>query len=436
MGFSSRRMLNTAIIVLLIAIVIESVAVASMALIVPDLPVRLQRIAAVPAAAAPPTQQTPALLNNDRPLTITDTFDVPSPRWDQSAVSIQDGALHTELFMANAEVYSLWRGVPDNDTISSRVQDFTMHVSIRQTRGNDDAFYGVRFRQNTTDSYLMVALNARGYYRIFRSSFGEQRDVVPWTFSRHIRPGLNVANQLQVSAENTQIRVVINGITLTTVTDLSPVAGQLTLSTFTTNSDYVNVAFDDIHGETAGVSFHDAFTDANASSFSLGGSYTKDGSYHIVSSPNVTVWQNPLPRASTTVQNFRLQVDSTIIAGDTDQIAYGVIFGDTGDFGYTMVLISGNGVLSVIRNDSNGNSQQYIDPLPLDSVTAGRNQQTSIDIVLINSELRITINGTDLGILQLDNVTTGSVGMIVVCGDTDVQVDFDNFALQEITANE
>lgn len=432
MGFSSRRILTTSIIVLMVIVIIEAAAVASVFFIVPDLPARLQRITAVPSAAAPSAQQTPAQLNNDRPLTITDTFDTPSPRWDQSAVRIQDGALHTELFMPNADVYTLWRGIPDDVEMGSRVQDFTMQVNITQARGSDDAFYGIRFRQNTTDSYLMVALNARGYYRVWRSSFGDQRDIVPWTFTRHINQGLNATNQLQVSAANTQVAVFINGVPITTFSDLSPVSGQLTLSTFTTNGDYVDVAFDDVRGESGGKSFSDDFADAATTSFSLGGSFTNNGTYHIISSPNVTVWQNPLPRASTTIANFRLQVDSSIVAGDINQVAYGVIFGDTGDFGYTMLLISGSGVLSVVRNDSDGNSQQYIQPLQLESVGVGLNQQTNIEIVLMNTELRIIINGVDLGVLQLDSNTPGSVGMIVVCGETDVQVDFDNFALQEL----
>jgi len=338
--------------------------------------------------------------------------------------------------MSNAEVYTLWKGIPGDDTFDSRVQNFVLSVDVTQTAGSDDAFYGIRFRQNTTDSYVMVAINARGYYRIFRTTFGEISDIVPWTFSRNLRPGINATNTLLVHADNTLIHVFINGIHVDEVDDLSPVQGQLTLSTFTTNGDYVNVSYDNISGDSGGKTFREDFTDASTSSFSLGGSYTGDGVYHIISSPNVTVWQNPLPRAATTVQDFRLAVDATITLGDPEQLAYGLIFGDTGDFGYTMVLISGSGVLSVVRKGSDGSSQEFINPIILDQVTPGLNQKTRIELSLRNNELSVAINGDDLGGLMLDSTPSGSVGMIVLCGDTNGQVDFDNFTLSELRADE
>ncbi|MEY2846916.1 MAG: hypothetical protein RL076_2462 [Chloroflexota bacterium] len=436
MRISSRRILTIGIVVLLVALVVEVGVLLGTAFMVPDLTERIQRIGSTPQAVAPPAQQAPTTLNNARPLTINDAFDSPSPRWDQSAVSIQNEALTTELFMSNAEVYTLWKGVPDNDTFDSRVQDFVLSVEMTQHAGNDDAYYGIRFRQNTTDSYMMVAINPRGYYRIFRSTFGEISDIVPWTFTHHLRPGLNTTNQLLVHADNTLVHVFINGIHVNEVDDLSPVRGQLTLSAFTTTSDYAKVSYDNVTIESGEVSFREAFANPDNVSFSLGGSYTSDGRYHIVSSPNVTVWQNPLPRADTAVQSFRLRVDSTIVRGDPNQIAYGVIFGDNGDFGYTMVLLSGSGVLSVVRNNSDGTSQQFIDPMLVDAVVPGLDQSTSIDLTLVNNELSLSINDVDLGMLQLDVPTSGSVGMIVVCGDTNVQVDFDNFSLTELSANE
>lgn len=433
MGFSSRRVLTIGVVVLVIGIVVELGILASTVVLVSDLPERIQRIGAVAQAEPPSDQQTSPALDTKRPLSIQDAFDAPSARWDQSAVTVSDGALHTELFMPNAEVYTLWKGIPDDLEFDSRVQDVDLQVDITQTRGADDAYYGIRFRQNTTDSYILVAINARGYYRVVRSSFGVSSDLVPWTFSRHLRPGLNVANQLRVRATSTHITVSINGIDVNTVTDLSPINGQLTLAAYTTSGDYVNVAFDDVVGMSGGRTFSDSFSDPAQSTFSLGGSYTSDGVYHIISSSNVTVWQNPLPRSSTTVQNFRLHVDSTIVKGDATQIAYGVIFGDTGDFGYTMVLISGNGLLSVVRNDSNGNSQRYVEPTPLDMVVPGLYQTNAIDLTLVNNELQITINNTVLGSIQLEATQQGSVGMIVLCGETDVQVDFDNFSLKELS---
>ena len=102
MRISSRRILTIGIVVLVVTIIIELGVVVGTAFAVPDLGERIQRISAIPRAAAPPVQQPATTLNNARPLSITDTFDTPSPRWDQSAVSVQNGALTTELFMNNA----------------------------------------------------------------------------------------------------------------------------------------------------------------------------------------------------------------------------------------------------------------------------------------------------------------------------------------------
>ena len=101
-----------------------------------------------------------------------------------------------------------------------------------------------------------------------------------------------------------------------------------------------------------------------------------------------------------------------------------------------MVLVSGSGVLTVVRKGSDGSSQEYINPIVLEQVTPGRNQKTRIELSLRNNELSVAINGSDLGGLMLDNTPNGSVGMIVLCGDTNGQVDFDNFSLSELRANE
>jgi conjugal transfer/entry exclusion protein len=90
MRISSRRILTIGIVVLVVTIIIELGVVLGTAFAVPDLAERIQRISAIPRAAAPPLQQSATTLNNARPLSITDTFDVPSPRWDQSAVSVQN----------------------------------------------------------------------------------------------------------------------------------------------------------------------------------------------------------------------------------------------------------------------------------------------------------------------------------------------------------
>jgi len=433
MGFSSRRIMMRSIYFLIGLIVIEIILLGSMIVVVPDLPQRLQRFNATPTADAPPARQQPANNNIARPLKISDSFENPSPLWDQSYVAVNNHQLQAELFLPHAEVYTLWTGIADDPSIGSRVSDFDLQVDVTQTRGGDDAAYGIRFRQNTTDSYLMAAINARGYWRIIRSSFGDISDIAPWQFSHHIAQGLNATNQLQVVASGSQVSFFVNGIKLTTISDLSPASGQLTLAATTFTSGDLAVNFDNVIGRTAGKSFQDQFDSPTTAIFSQGGSYSRDGKYHIISSENVSVWQNPLPRAQTEVQDFRMTVDGTIVAGDPEQIAYGVLFGDKGDFGHTVVIFNGAGQIQIVRNSNDGNDQSYIEPVIIKAFRTGAGVTNTIDMSVRNGELSLKINDIDVGSIDIGESPTGSVGMIVICAKTTAQVDFDNLTLTEQT---
>lgn len=433
MGFSSRRVITGVVYALIGLIIVELIALASLIVVVPDLLQRIQRFNASPSAVAPPARQQSTTTDTiARPLQIIDSFQTPSPRWDQSYVAVIDNQLQTELFLPQAEVYTLWTGIADDPAIGSRVSDFDLQVDVSQTRGGDDAAYGIRFRQNTTDSYIMAAINARGYWRINRVSFGEISDMTPWQFSQHITPGLNVSNQLRVVADGTQISFYVNGIKLTTVSDLSPSSGQLTLAatTFTTGDLAVN--FDNVAGRTAGKSFQDTFDSPTTAIFSQGGSFSRDGKYHIISSENVSVWQNPLPRAQTEVQDFQMKVDGTIVSGDPSQIAYGLLFGDKGDFGHTMVIFGGNGQIQIVRNSNDGNDQAYIEPIIIEAFRTGTGVTNTIDIQVRQGVLSLKINDIDIGLIDIGESPVGSVGMIVICAKTTAQVAFDDLTITEL----
>lgn len=433
MAFSSRRTLMNINYILTGVVIIEILLLSSMIVVVRDLPQRLQRLNATPSAEAPPARQQAANRDIARPLTITDNFATPSPLWDQSYVAVRNNQLQTELFLPQSEVYTLWTGFADDPAIGSRVSDFELQVDVSQTRGGDDAAYGIRFRQNTTDSYIMAAINARGYWRIIRASFGDISDITPWQFSRHIVPGLNATNQLRVVARGTQISFYVNDIKLTTVSDLSPTSGQLTLAATTFARGDLAINFDNVRGSTAGKQFHDEFDSPTTTIFSQGGSYSRDGKYHIMSSENVSVWQNPLPRTQTEVQDFHMKVDGTIVSGDPNQISYGVLFGDKGDFGHTMVVISGNGQIQIVRNGNDGTDQAYINPVIIKAFRTGASVTNTIDMDLREGELSLKINDIDIGAINIGQSPTGSVGMIVICAKTAAQVDFDNLTITEHT---
>jgi hypothetical protein len=223
----------------------------------------------------------------------------------------------------------------------------------------------------------------------------------------------------------------VNGIKLTTINDLSPASGQLTLAATTFTSGDLAINFDNVIGRTAGKSFQDQFDSPTTTIFSQGGSYSRDGKYHIISSENVSVWQNPLPRAKTEVQDFHMKVDGTIVSGDPKQIAYGLLFGDKGDFGHTMVIFNGDGQIQIVRNSNDGKDQSYIDPVIIKAFRTGAGVTNTIDMSVRNGELSLKINDIDVGSVNIGESPTGSVGMIVICAKTTAQVDFDNLTLTE-----
>ena len=165
----SRIFLRRFIMMLGVIFTLESIMLASVPFVVPDIGSRIARIANQPVAAAPPAQQADPAVSYTRPLFIEEDFSSVSPIWDQSVTIVENEYLAVDVLLPNSDVYALWAGAPTADNpVSSQVQDFDLRVTTTQTRGSDEAGYGWRFRQDTTDSYIMVMLNSRGYWRIVR----------------------------------------------------------------------------------------------------------------------------------------------------------------------------------------------------------------------------------------------------------------------------
>jgi hypothetical protein len=128
-----------------------------------------------------------------------------------------------------------------------------------------------------------------------------------------------------------------------------------------------------------------------------------------------------------------MKIDGTIVSGDPKQIAYGLLFGDKGDFGHTMVIFNGDGQIQIVRNSNDGNDQSYIDPVILKAFRTGLGVSNTIDMELHQGELSLKINDIDVGAIDIGQSPIGSVGMIVICAKTAAQVDFDNLTLTEQT---
>ena len=428
----SRLFLRRFILILGIIFALESMLLISVPFVVPDIGMRLARLTNQPVSAAPPATQADPAVTYTRPIFIEEDFSSVSPLWDQSITIVENEQLAVDVLLPNSDVYALWAGATDGTPVNSQVQDFDLRVTATQTRGSDEAGYGWRFRQDTTDSYLMVMLNRRGYWRIIRSVDDTISELSPWQFSRHINQGIDVSNELRVSAQGPDIRVWVNGIEVGRAVDFAPVAGQLTLAVNTMSQGDVQITFDDVIGQANGYAINETFADAARISFSQGGSYSRNGVYHMLASPGISMWQNPLPRAQTEVSDFQLSVDAVITQGNPDQMAYGLLFGDNGNFDYTMVLISGNGILQVVQTSNSGGSDVIIEPVQLDVINPGPNARNTLAIEVIQNRLTIGANGQLLGSVTLPQAVRGSVGMVIVSGNQLSEVQFDNFTLNEI----
>jgi len=428
---SIRTFLRGSVLLLSIMVVIELIAVASIPLLVPDLGARLQRITATPQLAAPPVTTVPSAPAWSRPLEIRDTFDSVSVRWDQSNSEISErGTLSLSLGLANTDVYTLFVGPPA--TSVGPIQDFDIGLDIQQQSGADDASYGVRFRQYGSDNYLFVALNQRGYWRVVRSSFGEIVPLTAWQFSRHIAPGIGANNHLRVIAEGDTVRVYINGIDHGNIRDDAPSAGQLTIGIATGEGGASTIEIDNVVVNTNGVALSTAFTNDEAPLFSLGGAYSADGQYQLAASAGIRTWQNPLPRAGSEIRDFQLSLDGKVITGNPESLAYGVVFGDSGEFAYTMVLIGGDGTLQIVRSDPVNGDVVYVSPSKVDIINTGIGASNKVELILVNGLLTVGINDVEIGSIDVGTSPQGSVGMMLVCGDRDAQVAFDNFVLREL----
>jgi hypothetical protein len=428
----SRLFLRRFIFLLGVIFAIESIMLVSVPFVVPDIGARLMRLTNEAAKAAPPADKVDPAVSYTRPLFIEEDFSSVSPLWDQSITIIEKEQLAIDVLLPNSDVYALWAGSNDEAQVSSQVQDFDLRVTATQTRGSDEASYGWRFRQDTTDSYIMVMLNSRGYWRVVRMIDGQFNDLSAWQFSRHINQGIDIGNELRVRAQGSDIRVWINGIAVGQVVDFAPVAGQLTLGVNTASQGDVQITFDDVVGQANGYAINETFANAEQATFSQGGSYSRNGVYHMLASPGISMWQNPLPRAQTEVSDFQMNVDAVITQGDPNQMAYGLLFGDNGNFDYTMVLISGNGVLQVVQTSNAGGADVIIEPVQLEVINPGANVSNTLAIEVIGNTLSVGANGRALGSVTLPQAVRGSVGMVIVSGNQLSEVQFDNFTLNEI----
>jgi len=256
--------------------------------------------------------------------------------------------------------------------------------------------------------------------------------LAPWTFDGRIKTEPEAVNRLHVVAQGSSITGSINDVQLVTAEDKIDMGGQLTFGVTTFDKGGVVVKFDNVAGRAENLDIQENFNNPEVAEWSIGGATIADGAYEITAGEGIQSWQQPLPNGSSSVGDFRLDVDATLVITDSDAAAYGVIFGDGGSFDFYSLYLFPQGGIGLFRSERSGETITLVPPVPFEQVKPGKDVTNHIRLEVRGSVISITLNGTQLPDLELDQPIQGMVGMIVSNSAT---ARFDNFVLQELSGN-
>jgi hypothetical protein len=408
----------------------------------PSLRARIPFLAQVAANGAPPEAPDKYAKNNGNgPITIEDDFSNATGLWEQSQTLVLGGTYEMRLDQPNYDSYGLFLGASD-------VRDFDMAVDMTQVSGSPVAEYGIRFRQASPDEHLMFSISGNGFFRLLRVSDKTYSSVVPWTKSEVINTGDGAVNRLRVIADGPNITGFINDQQVLEYRDAVQSSGQLTLGLVTFEQGDLAVRFDNIAGtakdeslDASGqplpeVDLAESFEDSSSVPWSVGGAEIANGAYEVFVGGNVQSWQQPLPTGSSQVEgNFVLEVDATLVSGTEGRTAYGIMFGDGGEFDFYTLYLYPEGGIGLFRSEKDGSGAAIAEPGLHDAILPGYDATNKIKIEVQDDTLSITVNDELIGTLRLEPGTEirGMVGLIVNSGDVEgVRARFDNFRLAEI----
>jgi hypothetical protein len=316
----------------------------------------------------------------------------------------------------------------------SDIRDFDMSVDAQQIAGVPDAAYGIRFRQSGPQNYLMFSISSKGFFRLVRVSDGDYQAVVPWTYEPRIDTGEQAVNRLRVLAQGDTIRGFINDQEVLQATDDVQASGQLTLGLQTYDQGGLAVRFDTVSGQAAGADMNETFDDPENVTWSIGGARITNGAYELFTANGIQSWQHPLPVGTSRVQNFVVNVETTVIESDADT-GYGIIFGDSGDFTFYTLLLLPDGNVVLFHTEG---GPLWVTPEPVEAIETGTDARNEIELEVLEEALTVTINGEEVAALEsVFPIEEGMVGLFISSGEQSrVQVRFDNFRLQELFEND
>ncbi|MCS7072170.1 MAG: DUF1080 domain-containing protein, partial [Anaerolinea sp.] len=133
--------------------------------------------------------------------------------WDQYddgqlSASIHDSGLTLRIDRAGAAAFS---------RAHVHFRDFDLRVRLMAVDGPIDNGYGVIFRFQDNDNnliaddrYYAFQISSDGYYRLVSRTTGEEREISTWIPSAIVRPGLNVSNEIRVTAQGDRFQFFVN----------------------------------------------------------------------------------------------------------------------------------------------------------------------------------------------------------------------------------
>jgi hypothetical protein len=439
---SSNRLLLLIAAGLVGLIVLMIVGLVLLFTLVPDLRAQLPFISQVNTNGAPPEGPDKYVRNETSgPLTLRDDFSQATGLWEQSQTIVVSGTYEMRLEQPNYDSYGLFLG-------ASAVRNFDMAVDVTQISGSPIAEYGIRFRQASPGDHLMFSISGNGFFRLLRVSDETYSSAVPWTKSELIKTDAGAVNRLRVIADGATITGFINDQQVLEYRDAVQLSGQLTLGLVTFEQGDLTVRFDNIAGkaedESGGVAgqtipevdLAETFDDPATAQWSIGGAEIANGAYEVFVGGAVQSWQQPLPTGSSRVEgNFVLEVEATLLSGMTELTAYGVMFGDGGEFDFYTLYLFPDGSVGLFRSEKDGSGGALVPPTLHEAVLPGYNATNKIKIEVLDNVLSITVNDQILGEFPLnpDMEIRGMVGLIVSSGDVEgIRARFDNFRLEEM----
>lgn len=131
--------------------------------------------------------------------------------------------------------------------------NFTLTVNVSQLQGSLDSSYGVLFRMVSPEQFYRFAMTGEGTYVVERRDNGRWlRLSDDWPAAPAINQGLNVANEIKITAVNDTLTFFVNGIEVQQVTDSTYSLGGIALDAGTFGHTGLLVAFDNVQVSRVG----------------------------------------------------------------------------------------------------------------------------------------------------------------------------------------